>query len=167
VAHKPIDYKDKTLAKVKEADLTSIDVAVGNDPWSADRGNDGRWKGRGKNVDDTKLKAIIAGFENLQADGYADEKDPARTGLAKPAALVTLHLRDKSTVALKIGSLTPDSLAYYAQKVGSPDVMKIKKFVGDRMIKKAVDMTPGAKGGTPTPAEIIAAENAKKGKKKP
>jgi hypothetical protein len=167
VAHKPIDYRDKTLTNVKEVDLASMDVAFGGDPWTVDRGADGRWKGRGKNIDETKLKAIVNGFDKLQADGYADEKDPAKTGLAKPAALVTLHLRDKSTVGLKLGGMTPDQLSYYTQRVGSTDVMKVKKFVGDRMMKKAADMAPGAKGGAPTPQEIIAAEQAKNKKKKP
>jgi hypothetical protein len=163
--HRPVDFKDKTMAKVKEVDLSSIDVSHAGDPWSADRSEDGKWKGRGKNLDEAKLKPIVSSFENLQADGFAEEKDPGKTGLAKPALTIGLHLRDKSTVTIKVGNKTKDEMSYYAQRVGSPEVMRIKKFLADRWMKKAGEMAPGAAPSNPA-AQVLAAEKQKIDKKK-
>jgi hypothetical protein len=83
---------------------------------------------------------VVSSFENLQADGFADEKDPVKTGLGKPAGQAVLHLKDKQTVTLKVGAATKDG-DYYVQKVGTPDVYRVKKYAVDRWLKKSADLT--------------------------
>ncbi len=147
--HRPVDYRDKTLAKVKEADLTSIDISNGAESISLTREGD-KWKSA-KPVDDAKLKPLVGAFDNLAGSSVSDEKDPAKTGLAKPAAVVTLHLKDKSTVTLKVGGLNKESSDYFVQKAGSSDVVMVKKYLVDRFLKKPADLAPGPKTAAATP----------------
>jgi len=142
--HAPIDYRDKTLTKIKDIDLAGLDITVGADTVSLEHAGD-KWKAKGKTtVDDTKLKPVVSGFENLVGSGFAASKDPAATGLAKPAGSVALHLKDKSTVTLKIGAATKDGADYHVQKLGSPDVLLVKKYNVERFWKKAADLAPAA-----------------------
>ena len=61
----------------------------------------------------------MAGFDNLAASSFSDEKEPAKTGLAKPAGRAVLHLKDKQTVAITVGAATKDG-DYYVQKAARP-----------------------------------------------
>ncbi len=141
VAHRPADYRDKTLVKVKEIDLAGVDITHGAETVGLEHTGD-KWKAKGKlTVDDNKVKPVVSAFDNLAGSGFAEEKDPAKTGLAKPTGQVVLHLKDKSTVTLKIGALTKDQADYHVQKAGAPDVMLVKKYAIDRFLKKPSDLT--------------------------
>lgn len=142
VAHKPVDYRDKTLVKVKEADLQGVDITVGAETTSLERAKGDKWQAKGGKValDDAKLKPVVSAFEAVVGSSFSDEKEPAKTGLGKPSGLVSLHLKDKSTVALKVGAATADKADYYVQKVGSPDVMLVKKYAVDRFLKKPAEL---------------------------
>jgi hypothetical protein len=149
VAHRPIDYRDKTLAKAKEMDLAGIDLTAGGETITLSHGDD-KWKST-KPVDDNKLKPVVSAFENLAGAAFAEETDAAKTGLAKPTGVVALHLKDKSTVTLKIGALNKEGSDYFIQRAGSPDVLTIKKYQVDRFLKKASDLAPSAKTAAVTP----------------
>jgi hypothetical protein len=151
VAHRPADYRDKTLAKIKEADLASVDLTVGTEAISLSHAGD-KWKWA-KPTDDAKVKPVVSAFENLVGASIAEEKDPAKTGLAKPAGTIVLHSKDKSTLTLKIGALSADKADYFVQKVGSPDVVMVKKYLVDRFLKKPADFAPAAKTAAATPAK--------------
>jgi hypothetical protein len=151
LAHAPIDYRDKTLTKIKDIDLASIDLTVGAESLSLEHAGD-KWKAKGKaSVDDGKLKPVVSAFENLSGSGFAPSKEPAATGLGKPSGTVALHLKDQSTVTLKIGALTKDGADYFVQKVGSPDVLLLKKYNVERFLKKASDLAPAATAATAKP----------------
>ncbi|HZS39818.1 MAG TPA: DUF4340 domain-containing protein [Polyangia bacterium] len=145
IQHKPIDYRDKTIAKVKADDLQWLDVTFGADAFSLEPAAGGKWKARGKvTVDENKARSIATSFENFAGAGFSDEKDAARLGLAKPTGTVVLHLKDKSAITIKIGALTKDSSDYYVQRVGSPDVLLVKKFMVERFLKKPADLAAAA-----------------------
>ena len=151
---RPADFRDKTLVKLKETDLAAIELAVGGESLTLtfDGSN---WKGKGKPTDDGKTKIIAGSFENLVGSGFADEKDPAKNGLgAKGVSTVTLSPKTKGpATVLKVGSLSKDGSEYYVQRVGSPDIVMLKKFQVDRFLKKAADLTPStaAPPGHPGP----------------
>jgi hypothetical protein len=151
--HKPADYRDKTLAKVKEVDLASLDLGAGADAITLTHAGD-KWTSK-KPVDDSKVKAVVSAFENLVGGGISDEKDPVKTGL-KTGTPVVLHLKDKTAITLRVGGLTADKADYYVQKAGSADVVLVKKYLVDRFLKKAADLAPAA------PAKTAAATPAKK-----
>jgi hypothetical protein len=140
LAHRPADYRDKTLAKAKEVDLVSIEITSGGETTVLKKEGTA-WKSAGKvAVDANKAKQVASAFDNLAGSSFSTEKDPKKTGLAKPAGAVTLHLKDKSTVAFKVGSQTADKTEVYVQKVGSTDVLLVKKFTVDRFLKKPADL---------------------------
>jgi hypothetical protein len=139
IARTPVNYRDKTLAQVKEADLAAVDITAAGETTTLTN-KEGKWSAGKGTADDTKVKPVVSGFDNLQADSFSDEKDAAKTGLAKPAGLAVLHLKNKQTITLKVGSATKDG-DYYVQKVGAPDVYRVKKFAVDRWMKKSADLT--------------------------
>jgi Domain of unknown function (DUF4340) len=144
LAKKPIDYRDKTIAKVKEGDLASVDITTGGETTTLTQGKDGKWTASKGTADATKVKPVILGFDNLTASSFSDDKEPAKTGLAKPQGRAVLHLKNKQTVAINVGAATKDG-DYYVQKVGSPDVYLVKKFAVDRWMKKPADLTSSKK----------------------
>jgi hypothetical protein len=141
--HRPVDFRDKTLTKVKEMDLASVEIATGGESLTLTHDGD-KWKST-KPVDDGKLKPVVTSFENLAGGSMAEEKDPAKTGLAKPTGTVTLKLKNKSTIVLKVGALNKEGSDYFVQRVGSPDVVTMKKYLVDRFLKKPADLAPATK----------------------
>lgn len=139
-AHRPVDFRDKSLTRAAEADLTEVAITDGGETVTLK--NDGKgWKSAGKPaVEDAKVKPLVSAFEHLDGSSFAVEKDPVKTGLKKPQGQVVLHLKNKQTVTLHIGALSADKTEYYVQKVGSPDVLMVKKFAVDRFLKKPADL---------------------------
>lgn len=140
IAKKPIDYRDKTLVKANPADIASVEITAGGESSTLTQGKDGKWSAQKGTADETKVKPVVAAFTNLQADSFADEKDFAKTGLGKPAGDVVVRMKDKKSVALKIGANDKDG-DYYVQKTGSPDVYLVKKYAVDRFLKKPTELT--------------------------
>ena len=151
-AVKPADYRDKTIVKAKDA-ITALEVRTAGGLLALE-GNDGGWKfgkaskGEKGEIDDTKAKLVATSFDDLKGSSFAEAADLPAAGLAKPAATATVHLRDRSTVVLKVGAATKEGSDYYVQRVGSPDVLLVKKFQVDRFLKKAGDLVK-----TPVPAK--------------
>ena len=139
IARKPIDYRDKTIVKATEADLTAVEITDGKDTTSLTQ-KDGKWTAAKGTADESKVQPVIAGFENLVADGFSEDKEPAKTGLAKPAGRAVLHEKGKPPLTLTVGATTKDG-DYYVQKSGSPDVYVVKKYAVERWLKKTADLT--------------------------
>jgi len=150
IARRPADYRDKTLVKAKAADVAAVEITMGTETAALEKAGD-TWKLKGgKEVDDGKVKSLVGAFENLVGAGFSAEKDPAKTGLGKPTATVVVKTSDKKATTLKVGALK-DNSDYYVQRVGSPDVLLLKKFVAERFLKKAADLAP-TKTATAVPA---------------
>jgi len=139
IARKPIDYRDKTVIKAKEADLQSVEITAGNETTTLTQ-KDGKWTTSKGTADEGKVKPTILGFDNFVASSFSDEKEPAKTGLNKPAGRAVLHLKGKPPVTITVGAATKDG-DYYVQKSGSTDVFLVKKFAVDRWMKKSADLT--------------------------
>jgi hypothetical protein len=160
LAHRPADFRDKTLVKAKEADLAAVEITMGTETATLEKSGD-KWQLKGgKEVDDGKVKSLLGAFESLVGAGFAAEKDPAKTGLAKPTATVVVRTTDKKATTLKVGALK-DNSDYYVQRVGSPDVLLLKKFVAERFLKKAADLAP-TKTAAAAPAPAPTGGAAKK-----
>ena len=142
LAHKPIDYRDKTITKRKADELAAIDITVGVEHLALENAA-GTWKAKGKTpVDQAKVTPIPGSFENLSGTGFAEDKT-----LGKLLGEVVLHGKDKKTTTLKIGAPNKDG-DYRVQKEGAPDVFLVKKYSVDRFFKKPADLAPA---GPPTP----------------
>ena len=144
IAKKPIDYRDKTIVKAKEADLASVDITDAGETSTLTQGKDGSWTLAKGSADPAKVKPAISAFDKFQASSFADEKDPSKLGLSKPRGQAVLHLKNKSAVTIKVGATTKDG-DYYVQKVGTPEVYLVKKYAVDRWLKKTAELTTAAK----------------------
>jgi hypothetical protein len=151
-AVKPADFRDKTLIKAKDS-VTALEVQTGGSLLALES-SDGGWKfgkaskGEKGEIDDSKAKLVASSFDDLKGSSFAEAADLPVAGLAKPSATATVHLRDRSTVVLKVGAATREGSDYYVQRAGTPDVLLVKKFQVDRFLKKASDLVK-----TPTPAK--------------
>ncbi|MSP62323.1 MAG: DUF4340 domain-containing protein [Myxococcales bacterium] len=150
LAVKPQNFRDKTLVNAKESDLVEVGISIGTENLVLKHEGE-KWSAGKAVVDDGKVKSVVTAFDGLAGSAFSDSLDPKVTGLAKPAGAVSLKLRDKSQVIIKFGAVK-DGTDYYAQKIGSPDVMMIKKYSVDRFLKKASDLAKSAEpppGGRP------------------
>lgn len=142
IAVNPVDFRDKTLTALQEADLTAIEVAQGGTKLRLEH-EGGAWKagaGFQGTLDESKVKGVAGAFERLVGSSFVEGADAKSTGLAKPAAEVTLHLKSGAPVELRVGAVDEASNAYYVQKVGSPDVLRVKKYLVDRFLKKPAEL---------------------------
>jgi Domain of unknown function (DUF4340) len=140
LAKKPIDYRDKTIVKLKPQELQSVEITAGSDTTTLTQAKEGKWTAAKGNADEGKVKPAIGGFENLTASSFSEDKAPATTGFAKPSGRAVLREKGKPPVTITVGASTKDG-EYYVQKSGSPDVYLVKKYAIDRWMKKTADLT--------------------------
>ena len=138
LAQTPANFRDKTLIKAKD-DVVGLDVTFGGESWSVKHEAAG-WKLSKGDADEGKVKAMLSVFDEIKGASFAFGLTPATSGLDKPTGTAAVHLRDKSTVTIKVGALKDDS--YYVQRAGSPDILVVKKYTIDRFLKKSGDLTP-------------------------
>jgi hypothetical protein len=138
VARRPIDYRDKTIVKAPEAELTSIEITTGGESTTLVQ-KDGKWTTAKGSADETKLKPVVSSFSQFVAGGFAVENEAAKTGLNKPAGTAVLHIKGKPAVTIKVGAATKDG-EYYVQKSGSPDIFLVQKYAVERWMKKPAEL---------------------------
>ncbi len=131
----PHNFRDKTIVKAKEADLTEISLTSGGETWVLNHeGTD--WKSPKGELDPSKVRPLVSAFEEFKGESFAESKN---NGLTKPTGSVMLKLRDGGTMTLKVGAAKDSD--YFVQKVGSPEVLMVKKFQVDRFLKKFSDLS--------------------------
>lgn len=138
VAKRPIDYRDKTILKAKESEIATVEIRKGAESTALEHSGE-TWKLKGKPLDAEKIKPVVSAFENVVATSFSPEKDANKTGLAKPSGTVTVRTKDQQATTLKVGSQTKEE-EYYVQKVGTPDIYMVKKYIVDRFLKKPSDL---------------------------
>ena len=90
-------------------------------------------------ADESEINRILTELINLKADKFIVEKleDPARYGFNRPQLLVTLALKDKKTVAFRIGA--PAEGGIYANRVGGDPVYLLDSQVLGKLTKNVND----------------------------
>ncbi|HVX96413.1 MAG TPA: DUF4340 domain-containing protein [Polyangia bacterium] len=139
VAKKPLDFKDKTLADISEADLSEVAVSHGADSYTLVHDPAG-WKATRPakfQVDPGRTPAIGGAFKDWKAASFADDTAPATTGLAKPKATVAIKSKKGEAITFKIGDESKDKQNVYLQSSKSPsDVFLAPKWSTDRLLVK-------------------------------
>ncbi len=145
---RPIEFRDKTVCNLNEAEITEVAVTRETEPFTLVRppgktGSDG-WKltrPAGATPDPAKVSTLLAAFKEWKAISFAEDNSPKTTGIAKPSATITAKSSVKgSGCVLKVGSPTSDQQNFYAEKVGSPDVVVLPKWSLDRVLMKLDDL---------------------------
>lgn len=135
---RPVDFKDKTVCNLAEADIGEISVVNGKD--SVTLVHDKDWKvtkPSGFALDTSKVSNIASAFKDWKATGFAEDTSLPANGLDKPRAQITAKSKDKKTTcSLKVGNENKDKTGYSALVAGKPDVFVVAKWTADRVMPK-------------------------------
>ena len=141
VDKRPLDFKDRTLSDVPEAELTEVAVSHGADSYTLVHEGTA-WKATKPAklaLDPGKTPSIGGAFRSWKAAGYAEETAPAVTGLAKPQATITIKTKGQTTT-FKVGNVTQDKANVYLSSSKSPDIYLAPKWSTDRLLLKIDDL---------------------------
>jgi hypothetical protein len=147
----PLQWRDKTLAKVTPADVVKVEFVKGADKTVIENPDGSGWKitaPAGAEFDPTKLTQAVSGFANLRANAVVDGA-PADAGLDKPSGSVTIHKKDGSSITITVGALKDKS--YFVKVTGRTETFTVAEFMGGRLLRAAADFKktekpPGAQG---------------------
>jgi hypothetical protein len=141
VNKRPIEFRDKTICDITDADLTDLSVTHGAESYAlAKSGKD--WKATKPaktEIDPAKVTSIVGAFKGWKATGFAEETDPKALGLVKPQAVIVAKSK-ATTCTLKVGDETKDKQSYFVQAGASPDVYLVAKWATDRALVKVADI---------------------------
>lgn len=140
---RPIEFREKTFCSLTNDEITEVAVAREKDPFTISKSGK-EWKlvkPTGVTLDQSKTGAITSTFVDWKAQGFAVDNSPQATGLAKPAATITV----KSTVkghgcTLKVGSEASDKNSLYVAANGQPDVYVVPKWSVEHVLVKLDDL---------------------------
>ncbi|MEO6951307.1 MAG: DUF4340 domain-containing protein [Polyangia bacterium] len=143
VVYRPVDYRDKTLVPWKSTEVTKVHIVNGKDVTTLVKVGDAWTLSAATPLDQAKAKTLVTGTELAGSSFLTDTT--VKSGLDKPRATITIETTvGKATI--KVGALTKDSGDYYVQKDGSKDVVLVKRFAIDRLLKKPADLAPSPPG---------------------
>jgi hypothetical protein len=106
----PKDFRDKDVLKFDDANASQVTITNSHGTLSFTKGD--KWAGTFDQkpiarFEEEKVKDMLRAFKALTADDFGDGKALADTGLDKPAATVTVHLKDDArTYALLVGNVS-------------------------------------------------------------
>ncbi len=144
---RPIEFRDKTVCDLNEAEITQVTVSREKDSFdlvrTAKTGADA-WKlnkPTGVTPDPAKISTILAAFKDWKAQTFAEDGSPKTTGLAKPSATITAKSNIKGNgCVLKVGAEGSDKQNLYVEKAGAPDIVMLPKWSLDRVLVKVDDL---------------------------
>jgi hypothetical protein len=142
VVKRPVDFKDKTLADVGEADLKEVAVTHGTDSYTLVHEGT-TWKATKPPkfaLDPGRTPSIGGAFKDWKANGIAENPTPATTGLAKPKATIVMKSMKGDTITFKVGEDAQDKQNVYLSSSKSPDVYLAPKWSTDRLLVKLDDL---------------------------
>jgi len=142
IVKRPIDFKDKTLADVGEADLKEVAVTHGADSYTLVHEGT-TWKATKPpkfNLDPGRTPSIGGGFKDWKANSIATDAPPATTGLAKPKATIVMKSTKGDTTTFKVGEDAADKQNVYLSSSKSTDVYLAPKWSVDRLLPKLDDL---------------------------
>jgi hypothetical protein len=105
----PKDFRDKEILKFDDANASQVTVTNSHGKLSFTKGD--KWVGTFDQkpiarMDEEKVKDMLRAYKGLMADDFGDGKSLADTGLEKPQATVTIHLKDDAkTFELLVGNV--------------------------------------------------------------
>ena len=148
VNRRPIDFREKTICNLNDAEITEVAVARDKDAYTLakqpGKTGDDAWKvtkPSGVTLDTTKVNAIVGAFKDWKATSFAEDGSPKTTGLAKPTATITAKSNVKgSGCVLKVGAETSDKQNSYVERAGTSDVYVVPKWSLDRVLVKVDDL---------------------------
>ncbi|HEY0709655.1 MAG TPA: DUF4340 domain-containing protein [Polyangia bacterium] len=147
VNKRPIEFRDKTICDLTDAEVTQVAVTRGADSYTLvkdpKKSGDDAWKlsKPAGTLDTSKVSSIVSAFKDWKAASFAEDNSAKATGTDKPAATVVATSNVKGRgCTLKIGNELADKQNTYVAVAGSPNVMLAPKWSLDRVLVKADDL---------------------------
>jgi hypothetical protein len=133
------NWRDNEIVKFDEGAATRVDIKNENGDYAFKKDGD-TWTATLKNAkidrfDEAKVKDMIRAFKALNADDFADNKPDAETGLDKPAALVTITLKEGPPVKLAVGK-TSTGENRYLKREGNPQAYVVSSWASGWTVAK-------------------------------
>jgi hypothetical protein len=150
----PVQWRDKTVAKLDGKDVVKLDVVKGDAHVTYERVDEKTWKAvepkDQPELDSARVTSVVNSFANLRAQQISSlgAKD-AKTGLAKPTGKLQLWKKGEAAPALVITVGALDDRAYYLQVTGRPEVFTISDASVNRWLKASADDYKPAAGPPP------------------
>jgi hypothetical protein len=149
VNKRPIEFKDKTLCDLAEADIAEIAVTNAANSFTVAKTAAG-WKATKPpklDLDTDKMGPMASGFKDWKAVSVAEDWSATATGLGKPRAVIAAKSKSNPafSCALKIGDETKDKQNTFIQSGKGPDVYLVPKWSVDRILLKVDDLKKAAK----------------------
>ena len=142
VNKRPMEFRDKTLCNLADADVAEIAVTRGENSYTLSKsGSD--WKAvkpAKLDLDTSKVTPITGAFKDWKASSFADEA-PKDAGLIKPRAVIAIKGKGKGDACLvKVGDESKDKLSSFVMTGKGPDVYLAPKWTIDRILVKVDDL---------------------------
>jgi hypothetical protein len=154
VVKRPIEFRDKTLCDIADADVSEIAVNHGDNSYTISKSGS-EWKASkpAKFELDSSKVTFTSAFKEWKAQSFAEDATPKTNGLAKPQATIAAKGKGGATCTIKIGDESKDKLNYYVMSGKGADVYLAPKWNVDRVMVKLDDLKKGAAGSAPVAAK--------------
>ncbi len=133
------NWRENEIAKFDDAAVTRVDLKNESGDYAFKKEGDS-WAGTLKNAkierfDEAKVKDMLRALKALNADDFGDNKPDAETGLDKPAAVVTIALKEGPPVKLLVGK-TSTGENRYLKREGTPQTYVVSSWAAGWAVAK-------------------------------
>jgi hypothetical protein len=154
----PKDFRDKEIPKFDDGNASQVTIVNAHGTFSFTKGDN--WAGTFDKkaiprLDGDKVKDMLRAYKSLSADDFGDGKSLADTGLDKPEATVTIHLKDDAkSYELAIGK-TSSGTNRWAKSPDRDLIYQITNYASEWAVsdeskyQSAADAGAGDAGGKP------------------
>ena len=152
------DWRDREVFKFEDTKAKTVDIVNEHGTFAFVKDGE-NWKGKfkkakepaGKDIarfDQEKVKDLLRAYKALSADGFADGKSAADTGLDKPVATVTIVLDDGAKKTIEVGK-TAEGTAKWARASGVSEIISIGSWNAEWATAELSKFQKPADGGAP------------------
>ncbi len=138
------DFRDRRVLKFKRDDVQSISFGTKKGRTLVEKRGEEWWIVQPLNVraSNEELNRILSTLDGLRVDNFVDDspKDLKKYGLLNPQVSLSMVLKDKGLLELKIGRESGDKKGIYAMVSTVPSVYLVRKSIIDDIGKSTDDL---------------------------
>jgi hypothetical protein len=134
------DFRDKEILKFDDANASQVTITNSHGTLSFTKAD--KWAGTYDKkpvarLDEEKIKDMLRAYKALNADDFGDGKSLAETGLDKPDATVTIHLKDDAkTYGLTVGKVATGTNRW-AKRPDDDTIYQITNYASEWVLSDA------------------------------
>lgn len=129
-------WRDKSILKFEDKDVAKVTVENDNGKFNFERQGEKDWKAThdGKPIADFKASRVddmVRAYKSLNASDFADGRPAAEVGLEKPAATVTIDMKeDAASYVVRVGDNSKGS-SRWIQTNTSDQIFSVSSWTSD------------------------------------